>query len=177
MNAYFTRILEANFAAQRAIISTPPFFGTRAEDAKTSWYAAHDVKLFHPSWNQAYLVAVMGWIKDMGHPVDDIISGLARYTVARFLNWPAKESSPYLCAVGGSDGQPYSILESYRQTFANRNGRDWSWRGTRGYMALDRAALVAAKAAGAPGAGLALSNCEDALGVVPWSQDLLWALN
>lgn len=171
----FTRTVEANL--QRLLHTLDgPYKGIRVEGSKTSWFCDTE-SLYNPSYNESYLLTALEWGRTMGIPVDEIQKVLAKWPIARHRQWPLGYASPYLAAVAQKDGRPYTVEESFAKTYVNRPpGQSWSWRGTRGYGAHDRAALAGAVILGVQGATDALARCESSLENPTFVGDPLWAL-
>lgn len=176
----FARTIDANLERLKNTLSDR-YHGIRVEGSKTPWFCNTESR-YNPSYNESYLLTVLEWARTM-FPDDPRIvvaqSTLARWPIARHRQWPMGTASPYLAAVADkASGDPYSIQEAYGKTFENKPaGKTWSWRGTRGFGAHDRAALCGAKRLGVEGAEDALARCEAAMNPLRWNRDPLWALS
>ena len=160
------RVFSNNISALTASLSDR-YGGVRVEGAKQPWFCDVD-SMYSAAYNEGYLLAALGWHAKWARGAQEIIRGLSLWPIQRHLNWPGREASPYLAAVADLEGKTYSIMESYRKTYVNRNGREWS---PDYYLKIDHAALCAARAAGTPGADEALARCDAAIGDARWELD------
>ena len=167
----FDLTVRANLAKLTASLDNG-YHGIRVEGAQNPWFCDTDSK-YNPSYNEGYLLAVLGWAKSMGTNTESIVTELAKWPINRWLHWPPEEAAPYLAAVADSHGTAYAINEAHAKTYANRNGEPWN---PTYYQTVDDAALAAAEKAGAPNATEARRRCQAAIGGYPWERNPAWSV-
>lgn len=181
MQPYFDKILRNNMKLLEVEVQQPPWHGVVVNPpyAGQFWFCSKQTTQMASPWNTDYLIAVLGWIDATGYGRPVVCADLARFRIGMCLHAPTDGTAfPYDCSVATADGWMFDGKDwptFFEKTYEERKGQDWSWRG--GYAIFARAALMAAKHAGADNADEALAKLNAAIGSYPFERSQTqWAL-